>query len=93
MIAMFSTLRINERGKHIEIIYSYSEMGTKISTPKIHETFCPNLSALQTSLQIVSVARKRTFNSTSSDQVFLHTKVCPHHITQVVLKVVRASEG
>ena len=68
-------------------------MGTKISTPKIHKRLCHNLSALQTSLQIVSVARKRAFNSTNSDQVFLRTKVCPHHITQVVLKVVRASEG
>jgi len=32
-------------------------------------------------------------NSTNDDQVFLCTKVCPHHITQVVLKVVRATEG
>ena len=45
--------------------------------------FFHNLSALQTSSQIVSVARKRAFNSTNDDQVFL----------QVILKVVRASEG
>ena len=61
----------------------YTEMGTKIYSQNTQEAFCHNLSALQTSWQIVSVARKRAFNSTNDDQVFL----------QVVLKVVRASEG
>ena len=38
--------------------------------------------------------KKRAFNSTNDDQVFLLTEVCSHHITQVVFrKVVRASEG
>ena len=60
----------------------YTEMETNIHSQNTR-AFFHNLSALQTSWQIVSVARKRAFNSTNDDQVFL----------QVVLKVVRASEG
>ena len=61
----------------------YTEMGTKNVLPKYVRGFLPQLVCSSNFWQIVSVARKRAFNSTNDDQVFL----------QVVLKVVRASEG
>ena len=71
-------------------------MGTEKFTPKIHKRLFATTCLLFKLPGRLSVARKRAFNSTkmtNGDQVFLRTKVCPHHITQVVLKVVRASEG
>ena len=44
----------------------------------------------------MSVARKRGFNSISGDlsvPSYFRTKVCPQHIAQVILKVVKASES
>ena len=81
MIAMFYFTR---KGSILKLYTeNQSEMGTKIHSQNTR-AFFHNLSALQTSWQIVSVVRKRAFNSTNDDQVFLQ---------QVVLKVVRASEG
>ena len=77
MIAMFYFTR---EGSKLKL---YTEMGTKIHSQNTW-AFYHNLSALQTSWQIVSVVRKRALNSTNDDQVFLQ---------QVILKVVRASEG
>ena len=69
-------------------------MGTKNLLSKYARDLLPQLVCSSNFIPDCECGKKRALNSTNDDQVFLHTKVCPHQITQVVFrKVVRASEG